>query len=315
MKRVMRLYWGCAVLLAAGLQMVPRATGQPPAVEVRANKAEAEATEIPREEEANEVAVVVAEEQQVEEAPAAEKVLDVAEADEFGFLEVEVVEGGMAGGVQAHDPRIALLMRYVRTERGLVRRACELSESQLEELEKLNAAWLRNQIAQPELPGKERVLEGIGRFLGGRVAQPRPQDDGAVVRRVHGAIDEHIANALDDHQRALFQAERQARETFRREALAETLVAALDEHIHVTAQQRGEFVKQVSQWLGDQNFYWQFYFQNDSYIPGIPRSVLVKCLSEEQVNAMAGMNAYNYSLDDFQQHLNGMQEVIVFDDE
>src|SRR5690606_35762183 len=88
---------------------------------------------------------------------AVQEVLALEALDEGVAAEAVILAVEEVGNLQANDPRIALLMRYVRTERGLVRRACALSESQLGELEKLDAAWLRKQIAQPDFPGKANV--------------------------------------------------------------------------------------------------------------------------------------------------------------
>ncbi|MEZ6138802.1 MAG: hypothetical protein R3C53_28280 [Pirellulaceae bacterium] len=200
------------------------------------------------------------------------QVVEVVE-EEVQDLEALFDEAPIAG--VAEQPQMAILQQYVIVECGLVRRACELSPEQAQKLATLTPAWIKEQLAQPAAAGQNGLFQGIGRFLGGRAPAAQPQADGqANIRRVTKAVDKFIEAALTPDQAKTYLAEKDAREKFRQEATASVLVASIDQEIYVKAEQRQQLIPQIAKWVENKNLYWQFYFQNQSYIPSIPDSIL-----------------------------------------
>jgi len=240
------------------------------------------------------------------------EVLDEAEA--------AVMMGGLMGGEFAlddGDPLFIVLSRHAHAEAGLARRACNLSHEQLVALKQLDAQWIRDQLAKKELGGGNvNILRGIGRFLGGGViAEPPIQPQSASHKRVTKLMDEHIQAILNEEQRQTFNTEREARDAFYREATAEVLVAVYDKHVLVKKEQREQLVADIAQWATSKSLYWQFYFQNDAYVPNVPNSLLAKTLDEKQLKSLKGLNPYSYDMDEVQMQMNGMRHGIEFVDE
>jgi hypothetical protein len=71
----------------------------------------------------------------------------------------------------------------------------------------------------------------------------------------------------------------------------------------------------IAKWAGSKNLYWQFYFQNDAYLPSVPNSVLAKTLSDQQLKSLKGLNSYSYEMDEVQMQMNGMRPGIEFIDD
>lgn len=235
-----------------------------------------------------------------------------------GFDEGEAaVMMGFDFGEDEGDPLFIVLSRHAHAEAGLARRACDLSPEQLVELKKLDPQWIRDQIAKKELGGgNANILRGIGRFLGGAVINEVPvQPHSASHKRVAKLMDEYIQAILNEEQRQAFNAEREARDAFYREATAEMLVAVYDKHVLVKKEQREQLVVDIAQWATSKSLCWQFYFQNDAYIPTVPNSLLAKTLGEKQLKTLKGLNAYSYEMDEVQMQMNGMRQGIEFVDE
>lgn len=228
----------------------------------------------------------------------------------------EVVElAGMRAGGQ--DPQTWLLNRYVRVNCALARRACELSEAEEQKLSQLNSVWVAKQLKESIDSPVKGVAAGIARFLGGRAAAEmiiiNNANDGQqqvsipkVEKRIEAAIDE----ALEPEHREAFQRERDSRDEFRKQAMAAVLISTLDERVFLTQQQREELEPEVGQWL-TKELYWQFYFQNTSYIPDIPKRVLSRVLSAEQLEALEGAQAWNYELSQVELQMMGEEPMVI----
>lgn len=221
--------------------------------------------------------------------------------------------GAMEGA--AEDPLTIVLTGYMKTECGLARRACELSPEQVVALEALNVKWIKEQVAKPEKGGQMKVMQGLGRFLGGGVIEGPAPDHTQTHKRVCKQIDEVIQKTLSSAQYELFAAEREARDAFQREATASALVAVYDNHVFVKNNQREKLIADVAKWVKSKKLYWQFYFQNDAYIPAVPNSVLAKTLDDKQLQSLKGLNSYSYEMDEVQMQMNGMRQNFEFNDE
>lgn len=199
-----------------------------------------------------------------------------------------------------HDPQVLKMRRYVRVNCALARRVCELSKSEEEAFAKMNDAWIAEQINESiELPGVGAMV-GILRFLGGAAGDGRPQE--AKIPDVKKKIDLAIDEALIPEHREAFQRERDARVEFRKQALAAVLVAVLDESLFLSPEQRTQLEPEVAAWLTT-DLYWEFYFQNSSYLPDIPRQILAKALSPDQLAVVQGASKYNYDRERFEDQM------------
>jgi hypothetical protein len=213
----------------------------------------------------------------------------------------------------ALDPQLLLLQRYARTQCALLRRVCDLQPEQERHLAVVSQpAWLRDEIKEATDSPVKRAAAGIARFLGGRVPANRRNQPHEISLQVRQAIDAHIASQLTEQQAAMFKEECQSRDAFRREAQAQTLVTVLDRRLYLTEAQRQALLPLIAESL-KQELYWQFYFQNDHYLPSIPRSVFTKVLDDEQVDALAGLNTHNYELHQIEVQLIGQQPLIMIE--
>lgn len=219
-----------------------------------------------------------------EEAEAAQQPVDV----EFNA----VGDGGVGVmALDAHDPQLTKMRRYVRVNCALARRVCELSDSEEAAFAQMNDAWLAKQIRESvELPGVGAVV-GIFRFLGGAARDDRPRE--VKIPVVKNRIDLAIDEALTPEHREAFQRERDARVQFRKQSLAAVLVAVLDESLFLSPEQRVRLEPEVAAWLTT-DLYWEFYFENSGYLPDIPQQVLAKALSPEQRAIVQAAQRYNY---------------------
>jgi hypothetical protein len=249
-----------------------------------------------------------------QEEPAARAIEAGAAVVEVIDMEAQLVVEDI-GVAPAEEPVFAIAAQYIRTECGLARRACKLTPEQLAGLKKLeDRKWLKQELAKPAKPGEMKILQGIGRFLGGGIPVAGEDNGAAAAKRVRKAVDEQIASIVGAEQMEFLSKEKAARSAFRDEALARVLVAALDKEVYANEQQRQDLVRATSKWTKGKNLYWQFYFQNQNYIPSIPNNILREALSKKQTDALEGLNAYNYEMDNIQFQLNGMQELVEFED-
>lgn len=213
---------------------------------------------------------------------------------------VEIVQLEFAMDAGAQDPQMLLLIGYARVNCALARRACTLSEGEEQKLSQLNTAWIDKQVKESISAPAIGVVAGIARFLGGRAAAAEVQNINGdpqqiAIPKVKKKIDIAIEEALEPEHREAYQRERESREEFRKRALAAVLVSSLDERVFLTQQQRDDLEPEVDKWL-TKDLYWQFYFQNANYIPDIPKRVLSKVLSGEQLEALNGAQAWNYEV-------------------
>lgn len=221
---------------------------------------------------------------------------DQAEAKE---AELEDLFGEVAMEFVQDDPQMQLISQYIQTECGLVRRACNLSDEQIAGLEQMNTTWVRDELKKPAKANAPGVLKGIGRFLGGQVmGQVVEQNAMADVTRLRAAVDRKLSEALNEEQMASYNSEKDARLAFRDEAMAGVLLSSLDSQIYLKKDQRRELIPDVAKWVSGKSLYWQFYFQNESYIPAIPDNILRKVLDGKQVQSLQGLNSYVYEMDE-----------------
>lgn len=196
------------------------------------------------------------------------------------------------------DPQVALLKRYATVQLALLRRTCKLTEEQVAGLADLDDNWIRLQIGRAQQAREENAgpAGGMEKLLGdpipaARLAPPQPHELLPILRN---RIDEQINQHLTESQRNSFDRERDAREQFQRDALAESLVAVLDRHLYLKLDQRQALTADVSEWLKEEKApFWQFYFQNKNYIPNIPMPILQMHLDVQQLSSLNGLHRWN----------------------
>lgn len=244
---------------------------------------------------------------EVEVVQAADNVGQAGEAEAVVVRQQEdaedIVVENAAEGEQAaveHHPQLLRMRLYVRVNCALARRVCELSESEERALSQMNDAWIAKQIHEStELPGVGAMV-GILRFLGGHAGDGRPQE--VKIPVVKNRIDLAIDEALTPEHRQAFQRERDERVKFRKQALAAVVVAALDESLFLSPEQRAQLEPEIAAWLTT-DLFWEFYFQNSGYLPDIPRRVLAKALSPEQLEVVQAALKHNFDRAQYEEQM------------
>lgn len=256
---------------------------------------------------------------QAEQPAAIKDGADAAEAMEDVVVEVADEDLFALGGMRARaqDPQMWLLNAYVRVNCALARRACKLSEEEEQKLSQLDSAWIDKQLKESIASPVKEVAAGIARFLGRRAAAAAINVNGnngdpqqIAIPKVKTRIDAAIEEALEPEHKEAFQRERESRDQFRKQAMAAVLVSVLDERVLLTQQQRDELEPVVGKWL-TKDLYWQFYLQNANFIPDIPKSILSKVLSAEQLEALQGARAWNYEMSQIEMQMMQEEPVVI----
>lgn len=197
-----------------------------------------------------------------------------------------------------NDPQLWLLSSYARVNSALARRACELSEAEEQQLALINDAWIAQQMRAPVNAVAEGVAAGVALFLRGAPVvrnMNRAEQPQQTIERVRHAIDKQVDHALSEDHRQAFRAERAERDKFRSEAAASVLIAVLDERVYLSTEQRQRLEAELAQ-SAMKELYWQFYFQNQSYMPEFPKDVLNKVLTKEQLEILKGSQTHRFEL-------------------
>jgi hypothetical protein len=192
----------------------------------------------------------------------------------------------------AGEPQARVLQAYARVNAALARRVCTLTEREEAQLALMTDAWLAKLMQPAPNSPLQQLAAGKGGLLRGRDAEAVVEQR---MTRLKLAIDKHIEQSLTPEHAAAFEIERQAREQFRNAAQADVLVAALDARLFLAPAQREQLSNEIELWL-KKEVYWQFYFQNPNYVPDIPRNVLSKTLTPEQLDSLKGAQAWLYEL-------------------
>lgn len=190
------------------------------------------------------------------------------------------------------DAQHLILINYARVQVGLARRASQLTPAEEAQLQKLDDRWTEEQLgllANLDVQSADQGLSQLKPQVREREAAVKqrlsPQQ---LVAQIKQAIEEFIEAALIPEHWEAYQAERTARERFRRLALADVLVAAIDRRLYLTSAQRDQLRTKVVDWTtGD--LVWQYYFRNLNLVPDIPRDILHEVLSPEQINCLNGV--------------------------
>lgn len=201
--------------------------------------------------------------------------------------------------MMAADPKQQKLLAYAKVEVALVRRVCDLSDEQLKELATIDDKWVNkisneqaiNVAANNGQPGL------IAMFFGARPAAVNQRQN--TKKGVRIRIDERIAKLLTDQQHALYEKEREARDKFRSEAVADALIESLHPRLGLTEEQRAEIKKKITPWAQRLKLHTMYYFSGNNYYPNIPEHYLSPILTKEQMLAYRGLQRHLFTDENF----------------
>jgi hypothetical protein len=234
----------------------------------------------------------------------AQKDLQVVEnAQPAVAVEVEVAVDGAAGEVALFlrndngqvDPATTRLNGYVRVESALVRRVCKLSDEQEKSLCGLNDAWVKKNSDAAAKP----AINLLGNLLGGAAVQPAMSTI-TPVNRIQNLYRAEITKILTPEQMKAYEAEAKTRQEFKCRANAECIIAMLERKVCLKDEQRESLSNDLAKWKGIGDVYTAFYFQNENYFPNIPRSLLQKHLTANQMGVVNSLQTVQFQREQFQ---------------
>lgn len=191
-----------------------------------------------------------------------------------------------ADGAMLDSPYAKLLRSKHRIEKGLLVRACQLTEEQRREVDKLDDSWKEvvpklSNAADPRLPGGGAI---IAPARAQALLQQRGGNFAAVLQKYCDSLHEQFGKILTPEQREVYEAELKARDEFAQQAGVEALIAILDKALNLQPQQRAALTKALADHPGYDQFHAAYYLQNEGALPQVPEAVLAKHLTEEQLS-------------------------------
>lgn len=199
-----------------------------------------------------------------------------------------------ADGARLDSPFAKLLRSRHRIEKGLLVRACQLSEEQRREVDKLDDSWkevvpkLSNAAAQRQLAGGALIQPERAQVILQQRGINFPRQNGnnfaEVLQKYCDSLHEQFGKILTPEQREVYEAERKARDEFAQQAGVEALIAILDKALNLQPKQRAALTKALADHPGYDQFHAAYYLQNEGALPQVPEAVLAKHLTEEQLS-------------------------------
>ncbi len=240
---------------------------------------------------------------------------DVEEVAEFEVMLAEELE----------IPQLQMLAAYAKVNSALARRVCQLTDIQEQQLAVMDKKWLDAEYNKAANPNQgvgnengrinEGVAAGFARMFGFGQAQ-RIQNvqlqPHQISERVCAAIDEHIIKTLEATQQVEYKRELDARESFRRDALADLVIATLDRRMYMTDEQRSTLKPVIAKSLNKQ-LAWQIYLFNEEYIPVIPNRVFAEVLDKEQMSVLSQWRMNDFDAHQMELQMVGQQELVVIE--
>ena len=236
----------------------------------------------------------------------------VVEEVQVAGEEVQAVVG--FAQLQQNDPMGFVAVRFCETRKAIVRRVCELDAKQVKAISALDKTWMTQEMKKKLNPQKGGFIRGIVQVLNGPVAPAG--DPSTVLPKMKKAIDAAIRDELNEEQLQAYDKELDAARKFQYEAHAGILTSVLDRHLFLSGQQREKLQTAIFEWLykSKKDLYWQFYLQNNNYIPQFPSKLLTEHLTEAQQTALKGMQTWNYDAAQMEwQMVNNQIEFVIMD--
>jgi hypothetical protein len=193
------------------------------------------------------------------------------------------------GRLLTNSPEAIPLRNLHRFEKAFLVRACQLSDEQKLELNKLDDSW-RAALIKPEggafaqAAGRNaNAIPGILRVpMAARSLSQNAIND--VVAKYRKSLHTQFNELLTPEQRKVYEDELAARDAFKRHTAAEVLVAALDDALHLKPEQRQPLSEALEKWPGKENLLTTYYFRDEGYLPVIPDALLAEHLTPQQLS-------------------------------
>ena len=173
--------------------------------------------------------------------------------------------------------------RQWEREKKIVRKCCELTSEQEDEVANLND-YVASQI---KMTFDKLVDKRVEIRLGASIVRRQPS---ATTAQYRAALDklstqyrEKLSALLSANQRATYEAEQQARADFRRQAHIECLATLIEQKLDLNEGQRKKLVSELSGYDEAEKLHMPFYLQNDSYLPSLPEALLADVLDKVQL--------------------------------
>lgn len=209
---------------------------------------------------------------------------------------VGIWTSGSAAGLRAQEAPVALaaerdenaaansaegkrLRNVHRFEKAFLVRACQLTDAQKDEVEKLDESWKEALRQQDKAPRAEVARV----FFQGLIAANERNAPETPDHKFRTSLRAKFAELLTDEQRKTYQEELAARDEFRQRADAECLVEFLDKALGLTPEQREPLARRLAKWPGKDDLYIQYFFNANGMLPSIPDNLLSPHLSPKQM--------------------------------
>ncbi len=232
-------------------------------------------------------------------------------------VEKAQVGGGAVQGfaqLQENDPMGFIAVRFCEARKAIARRVCDLDAKQVKSIAALDQTWVTTEVKKKLNPPKGGFIRGIVQVLKGPV-EPAG-DPSKVLPKMKKVIESAIREELNEEQLKAYDKELDAARRFQCKAHAGILTSVLDRHLFLSAEQHAKLQTAIFDWLykSKKDLYWQFYLQNNNYIPQFPSKVLTEHLTEAQRTALKGMQTWNYDAAQMEwQMVNNQIEFVIVD--
>ena len=188
------------------------------------------------------------------------------------------------------------LVRFVRVECALVRRACDLTDEQEQKLKQIDSGWIAAN--QNAVGAAKRKQVGILGMIFGAPGRPVVQQP-ISVKRVHQSLAEFIDDLLNTEQQKAYELEKRKREEFRSGATADVLVEVLHQRLMFSEDQRHKIRQQLIPWVTGKDIYTQYYLMGNNQYPDIPTQLLRPILSDDQMKTYNALQRFTITVDNF----------------
>lgn len=184
------------------------------------------------------------------------------------------------------DPRLSRLMRVLKLERALLRRACTLTPEQVKTLDTWDGKWLNQKLESDQGKKLARNLSVVPMGF--------PDVPGNKFREVlTKLIEPDLKTMLSEEQWAAYQTEVEARVAFEKQTEVDATIAILDHHLMLSSQQREEVEKVVVKMnsLPQEPLNYLRYGQ---YIPNMSFTPVLKHLNKYQRKIFQGLQQVQF---------------------
>lgn len=197
-----------------------------------------------------------------------------------------IAEGGENADDVDLDPRLSRLMRVLKLERALLRRACTLTPEQVKTFDTWDGKWLNQRLESDQGKKLARNLSVVPMGF--------PDVPGNKFRDVlTKLIETDLKTVLSEEQWAAYQTEVEARVAFEKQTEVDATIAILDHHLMLSSQQREEVEKVVVKMnsLPQEPLNYLRYGQ---YIPNMSFTPVLKHLNKYQRKIFQGLQQVQF---------------------